>query len=308
MGQEVSNDDLINQFADDLKTGGKSRDTVYTYPYTIRAFGRFVGGSLLNITESNLRRYLSFLTEQGFKKSTISRYFVIISEFYKFLIYFRLYQLPNPVSPEFWDRYLKRYKSQSPAGNRKSPSTDEVIKLIDSVVNTRDLAVIVLLFKTGIRRKELSELDTTDVDMDTMTITLKPTTKRTNRIIYFDEETVYVLDRWLKLREKMSKGNNPALFLSKEGIRLANHTIDIMFKKYAKLAGLYKDGKIENKLTPHCCRHWFTTVLFEAGMRSEYVDHLRGDKGKTSASIYHHIKAEKVKEEYLRCIPRFGIG
>ena len=70
---------------------------------------------------------------------------------------------------------------------------------------------------------------------------------------------------------------------------------------------MYKGDKIEDALTPHCCRHWFTTELFEAGMSLEHVEHLRGDKGKSAASRYHHPNEEKLKEEYQRSIPQFGL-
>ena len=179
--------------------------------------------------------------------------------------------------------------------------------MVNSILYTRDKAIVVLLFKTGIRRKELSELDFSDLDINKMTIKLKKTAKRTNRLVYFDEETAYVLGRWLKRREILNKGKNPALFLSKYGDRLDLYPIDDLFRKYAKMAGLYKGAEIEDKVTPHCARHWFTTELLEAGMSFEHVQHLRGDKGQEAANRYHHIKEDKLKEEYQRSIPQFGL-
>jgi len=119
-------------------------------------------------------------------------------------------------------------------------------------------------------------LDFVDLDINKMTIKLKKTAKRTNRLVYFDEETAYVLRRWLKQRENRNKDkNHPALFISKYGDRLDLYPIDDLFRKYAKRAGLYKGTEIEDKITPHCARHWFTTELLEAGMSFEHVQHLR---------------------------------
>jgi hypothetical protein len=61
-----------------------------------------------------------------------------------------------------------------------------------------------------------------------------------------------------------------------------------MFRKYARAAGFTSD-RIEEKLTPHCARHWYTPALMNNRMMPEHVYFLRGDKGKTATSTYHHI-------------------
>lgn len=297
----MDSEELIKRFVTDLKIRGKSSSTLVTYSYTIKALARFVGGNLLTMTENDLVNYLAVMREKDFKQSTIERYFVAISAFFKFLIHSNLYNLPNPINDDFWEYYLKS-KGGAP-GVRRSPSTNEVITLINSVLNTRDKAIITLLFATGIRRKELSSLDRSDVNLDTRTIILKKTAKRTNKIIFITPETIFVLRRYLGRRED----DNPALFLFRDGSRLALGPIDTLFKKAVKHAGLYRGDEIENALTPHCCKHWFTTALFEASMRSEYIDFLRGDKPKRAAGVYIHIIPELVKAEYLRCTPPFGI-
>jgi integrase/recombinase XerD len=302
MEEEVDPERLINMFTEDLKTAGKSKDTILTYPYTLKAFCKFVKGNLLGVTREDLRDYLNSLRKRNLGQSSIERYFVVISEFYKFLIYSEIYKLPNPITDEFKRRYLKPYKGAA-QGVRKCPTTPEVIKLVNSIVNTRDLAIVVLLFKTGIRRKELSELNRSSVDLKNMTIRLEPTAKRTNRTVFIDDETAYCLGRYLKRRSD----DNRALFLSKDGSRLGLRPIDELFQKHVKAAGLYNGEQIEDKLTPHCARHWFTTELLEANMSFEHVQFLRGDKGAEAASRYHHINLERLKESYQMCMPRFGL-
>ena len=72
----------------------------------------------------------------------------------------------------------------------------------------RNKAIIVLLAKTGIRRNELITLDVSDVDIVEMKIRLKPTAKRTNRIVFIDAEAAFysqglVRDqRWPKTRKE----------------------------------------------------------------------------------------------------------
>lgn len=294
---------LIAAFTEDLKLARRSPDTILTYPYTVRAFCKFIKGNILEVTKNDLKSYLSSMMDRGLKPSSVERHFVIISDFYKFLIYSEVYKLSNPVTDEFWERYLRPYKG-SVRGQRKCPTTEEVKKLVHSILNARDLAIIVLMFKTGCRRKEISELDRQDVNLETGTIVLKETRKRTNRTVFIDAETIFVLRRYLNRR----KDDNPALFLSYQGNRLANHPIDVLFKKYVKLAGLYKGERIEDKITPHCCRHWNGTALYNGSMRTEFIDYLRGDKGNTPFSkTYLHPDPQAVKAEYLRCIPNLGL-
>jgi integrase/recombinase XerD len=142
--------------------------------------------------------------------------------------------------------------------------------------------------------------------MDKMTILLNPTKKRTNLWVFFDDECAYVLRRWIKRRKTLNVNNSPALFLTKDLTRMSGIAVGEMFRKYARAAGFTSD-RIEEKLTPHCARHWYTTALMNNRMMPEHVYFLRGDKGKTAASTYHHIDLEKVKEEYLLCIPRLGL-
>ena len=303
--EEVNGEGLIARFTEDLKTAGRSGDTIKSYVSTVRQFCTFVNGGLLNVTKENLQGYLNNMRSRNLRKSSIKRHFTILSEFYKFLIYNELYTSANPITA-FRERYLKEYKGSSGGGERYCPTTTEVIALVNSVLNTRDKAIIVMLFKTGVRRKELSELDVSDVDLEKLTAILKPTAKRTNRRVYFDDECAYILSRWLTRRETLNANNNPALFLTKDGTRMSRGAIDDMFLKYSRAAG-FTGTRIESKLTPHCCRHWFTTELEEAGMSYEHYSHLRGDKGTASASRYIHVKEKKLLEEYLRCIPRLGI-
>jgi integrase/recombinase XerD len=110
-------------------------------------------------------------------------------------------------------RYLRVYKQSDESQMRRiSP----LIKLPAGKFNpdAQDKAIILLLFKTGIRCNELLSLDTQDVDIKEKTTRLKPTAKRSNRIVYFDEGAAEVLMRWLKARESRNKNGSSAIFLS----------------------------------------------------------------------------------------------
>jgi len=70
-----------------------------------------------------------------------------------------------------------------------------------------------MLLKAGIRRGELISLDASDVDLEGMSITLKHTAKRTNRVVYLDQETSDALRRWLAARKRRA-GSEAGTILS----------------------------------------------------------------------------------------------
>jgi len=76
---------------------------------------------------------------------------------------------------------------------------------VNSILGVRDKAIVLLLAKTGMRRRELISVDLSDVDWIEQSITLKPRQfkKRSNRTVFFDDETARVLRVWLTIRQKL---------------------------------------------------------------------------------------------------------
>ncbi|MDI6856479.1 MAG: tyrosine-type recombinase/integrase [Candidatus Thermoplasmatota archaeon] len=181
-------------------------------------------------------------------------------------------------------------------------------EFIESIPNTRDKAIALLLAKTGIRRGELIQTDIDDVNIKNLSILLKETKKRSNRLVFFDDECARLLARWLDVRAGIHP-KTKALFINNRGKRLEREGIYEAITKWAKLFGLHnpKSPKLEERFSPHCFRHWFTTQLIRAGMRREYIKELRGDARKDAIDIYNHIDKEELKKAYLAHIPKLGI-
>lgn len=98
-----------------------------------------------------------------------------------------------------------------------------------------------------------------DVDMQSMTIKLKPTAKRSNRLVFFDEEAQEALRRWLSARARRA-GSDPALFIGESKIRLKRDGAREVVVKAAKRVGLHTPGApLEKRFGPHFCRHFYTT-------------------------------------------------
>ena len=140
-------------------------------------------------------------------------------------------------------------------------------------------------------------------------IRLKPTPKRTNRTVFFDDETAFILHRWLTARASRNSKNVKALFINNEGGRLNRNGVYTVVIKAAERIGLHNPSseRSEDHFGPHCCRHWFTTHLRRAGMSREFIQELRGDVRREAIDIYDHIDKKELRESYLAHIPQLGI-
>jgi integrase/recombinase XerD len=194
--------------------------------------------------------------------------------------------------------------------SRKLISIEQMSMLINSILDSRDRAIVTLLAKTGIRRKELIKIDVDDINWEEQSILLKPHPKRSNLTIFFDDECARILQRWLKTRNSLKLPPAfRALFVGERGERLERHGIYSIVTKYSEKVGLHnpKSKRIEDHFTPHCCRHWFTTHLRRNGLRREYLKELRGDARKEAVDIYDHIDKKELRRGYLAAVPLLGI-
>ena len=159
------------------------------------------------------------------------------------------------------------------------------------------------------RRSELFSLDVADIDLRNVALKLKTTAKRSNRLLFFDNEAEYVLQAWLQFRKVRDRMGTPALFLGRGEGMISSQEIDYIVKKHASRVGLHNPElkSLEDRFTPHCCRHWFTTHLIRAGMPRDFVKELRGDVRHEAIDIYNHIDKKELKERYLAHIPQLGI-
>lgn len=254
----------------------------------------------------DLLAYLADLRVRGHRRSSLSAIFISLGSWFEYLV--ESGKLPSNPIPAIQKRYLRSSKDE--IRQRQLISVEDAAKMVRATIDTRDRAILLVFLKTGIKRDELMTLDLDDLDLQGMSLTLKPTAKRSNRIVFFDDETRRALARWLKSREmRFKKGDQQALFISSKGTRLRASSIDELVRGAAIRVGLYNEDstKLEDKFTPHCCRHWNATHLLRSGMPREFVKWLRGDAMKEAIDIYNHINPEDVRRSYLAHIPQLGI-
>ncbi|RLI68598.1 MAG: recombinase [Candidatus Gerdarchaeota archaeon] len=302
---------LIEDFCKDCKLRGMTEESVRRYKSSLKIFTQFLKQKGLNVKDVDvytLRDFLRYIIfERKNKHKTVENYFSALSTFYDYLAFEGIAN--TNIALFFRKRYLRRYKNGFDDPERKLLSIEEMSKLVNSIMDPRDKAIAVLLAKTGIRRGELLRLDVEDVNWEEYSITLKPTPKRSNRTVFFDDECAVTLRRWLKVREKLNPPTK-ALFVSYQSLkRLDRNSLYTAITKYAKRLGYHdpESPRLEDHFSPHCFRHWFTTWLLRNGMPREYVKELRGDKRKEAIDIYHHIDKQELRKAYLACIPKLGI-
>jgi len=307
----ISPEELLKRFAEDCRLRGMTDESIRRYKSSLRIFLKFLEqkeASLDSVDMEVLRDFLRYLRfERKAKEKTLENYFSALSAFYDYLAFEGLVS-SNVILP-FRKRYLRHYKNDFDDPQRRLLSVEEMSRLVNSIMDPRDKAMAVLLAKTGIRRGELIRLDVDDINWEDYSIMLKPTPKRSNRVVFFDDECAIVLKRWLRVRQKLNP-KTKALFISYNTLdRLSRNGVWNAIVKYAKRLGFHnpKSPRLEDHFGPHCFRHWFTTWLLRNGMPREYVKELRGDKRREAIDIYHHIDKEELRKAYLACIPKLGI-
>lgn len=305
--------ELLEEFSYDCRDRGLTEETIGRYKSPLKLFIEFIdkkGLALTDVDKFALKDFISYRRAQGVEQKTLENNLTALSSFYEFLC-FEGHTDVNPVLP-VRKRYLKRYKDEGDTDDaqRKLISIEEMSMLVNSIMSVRDKAVVTLLAKTGIRRNELVSTDVQDIDWIEQSITLKKKRfkKRSNRIVFFDDECARILKRWAAQREKLNV-KTEALFTNEYGTRLNRNGVYNLVTKYAEALGLHnpKSDRIEDHFSPHNCRHWFTTWLRRNGMPREFIQVLRGDKRRDAIDIYDHIDREELRKAYLAFIPQLGI-
>ncbi len=301
---------VIAAYLQDCEVRGMSPRSLPGYKSALKDFSGYLDSiktDIIDVDKNVLKGYLEHSRRRGLSQRSIELTFSVLSSYYEYLVYEGLVS-SNPV-PAIRKRYLRRYKDNGDPHERQLISVEDSTRMIKGEPDIRNKAILILLFKTGMRRNELITLDISDVDLIENRIRLKPTGKRTNRTLFMDDEAAYILRRWLRVREGINKKKETALFISSWGNRISRNDVYQAVTNAAERVDLHNPDseRMEDHFSPHCCRHWFTTHLRRAGMRREFIQELRGDSRREAIDIYDHIDLKELKEAYLACIPQLGI-
>jgi site-specific recombinase XerD len=175
--------------------------------------------------------------------------------FYDFLIK-RKYVTDNPFAETSQDLRTQAKRNRT---SRPILTLDDVTKIIRATTDPKERAILLTLYKTGMRRSELVQLDLENISWNERRIDIPRRKGGSAGYVYFDDECARTLRIWISVR--VAKGTN-ALFTGISGERIAEATVGKIVKKNGIKCGVGTDTIDTNKaITPHVFRYAFTTHL-----------------------------------------------
>ena len=273
---------------------GLSKNTVKAYETDIKGFIKWINKnnkqSLLNIKESSVNRYISYLFSLKLKSSSVNRKISSLKSFYLFLQKKKLIRyspFSEVISPK-QEIYLPASMSES-----------EVEKLLNSPdaskdIEQRDKAMIEMLYATGMRISELVNLKITDIDMNRSVIKVMGKGSK-ERLIPFGESASEALFNYLKIRKDSS---SKEVFISNRGKKITR----VAFWQRIKVYLLRENLKIS--ISPHTLRHAFATHLLNRGADLRSVQLLLGHSDLSTTQIYTHIAKQRLGDVLKKHHPR----
>ena len=161
----------------------------------------------------------------------------------------------------------------------------------------RDIAVIELLFSTGIRVSELCSLKQENVDLYERSILIYGKRSKERRIQLVNNDVVSLLSEYQHECQEEIHANG-WFFTNRLHKKLSEQSVRDMVNKHAALAG------IEMHITPHMFRHSFATCLLEAGVDIRYIQEMLGHSSIKITEIYTHVAMSKQKDILTAKHPR----
>ena len=250
----------------------------------------------VDVSEQTISDYVLHLHELGYSETTRARKIASAKSFFGFLVMEQVIE-SNPTA-----------NISSPRVGRSLPdplTIDEIEKLLeipaalDTPEACRDLAMLDLLYATGMRVSELTALDLEDVDVSDGSVRCMGKGGK-ERILPIHGGAVHIVKSYVQdARPVLAGAKTPtALFLNRRGNRLTRQGFWLILKGYTEAAGL------NGRVTPHTLRHSFATHLLRGGAPLRHVQELLGHASITTTQIYTHLTSEHVRSEYDSAHPR----
>ena len=192
---------------------------------------------------------------------------------------------------------------RAPKAGKRLPKTldvDQVASLMEKRatddLSRRDLAMLELLYSSGLRLAELAGLDVADLDLADRTVRVLGKGSKT-RILPVGKQAIAALRAWLADRSGLAKGG-AALFIGRNGERLGARAIQKRVGRWATAAGLGVP------LHPHLLRHSFATHLLESSRDLRGVQELLGHADISTTQVYTHLDFAHLARIYDESHPR----
>lgn len=279
------------------------KKTLKAYSIDLRQFENYISGSGNDFSAKiSLSHYITEV-HKLYKPKTIKRKIASVKAFYHYLQYeeildanpfdkidikFREPQrLPKTIPFQIIQTFIRTIYNQ-----RDISSTDFQQKTV-----LRDIAVIELLFATGVRISELCSLRPVDIDFSTYNVLIYGKGSKERMIQIGNTEVIQALINYKEVfqDEILSSGY---FFVNRLSKRLSEQSVRYMINHYVEIAAL------DLHITPHMFRHSFATLLLEEDVDIRYIQKMLGHSSITTTEIYTHVSMNKQKDILVNKHPR----
>ena len=280
----LSNDNYLSMFLNAKKIEGCSERTLSYYKSTVEKLLWSIDESIRKVTTDDIRGYLAnYQCLNNCSKTTIDNVRRNISSFFTWLEE-EDYIIKSPM------RRIHKIKTVKTV--KEVISDEEIEKMRDGCRNLRDLAIIDLLYSTGIRIGELVRLNIDDIDFEERECIVFGKGDKERRV-YFDAKTKIHLLGYINSRSD----TNPALFVTLDSPydRLKISGIEIRLRRLGRELGI-------NKVHPHKFRRTMATRAIDKGMPVEQVQKLLGHSQIDTTMHYAIVNQTNVKVSHRKFI------
>ncbi|MCG3089992.1 site-specific tyrosine recombinase XerD [Sporosarcina cyprini] len=251
--------------------------------------------SIEQIDRAVILLYLQKLKDLGKSTRTISRHISSIRSFHQFLV-------------------REKVSSHDPTVHLEMPKLEQKlprvlsISEIDALINSpdsskplgkRDVALLELMYGTGMRVSELIGLNMEDLHLSMGFVRIFGKGSK-ERIVPLGSGAIRACQMYVEMArpELLKEKKADALFLNMRGTRLTRQGCWKILKGHALEAG------IQQELTPHILRHSFATHLIENGADLRAVQEMLGHSDISTTQIYTHVSRARLKDVYVKYHPR----
>ncbi len=256
----------------ELRLRNYSPSTIKVYLQHMKEFVRHFGRNPSELGKDDINRYLLHMAEERDLSATYRDQAVSALKFF----YGRV--LKKRVIIEELPRPRKEFKLPAVL------SKEEVSRLFAAVRNRKHLAILMLVYSSGLRVSEVVRLKPEDIDTDRRLIRVRGGKGRKDRYTILSEVALDVVrDYYMSWK--------PEHFLfpgSRKGSHLSTRSVQSVVSEARKRAGIQK------QFSTHALRHSFATHLLESGTDLRYIQELLGHKSARTTQIYTHVTRKDI--------------
>lgn len=306
-----------------FSTNERTKKTKAAYCSDLTQFKVFAGEDLLlkSLSGAVIERWCAHLRQHEYSPTSIRRKMVVLKVFCSYwvrkgslrespfwrvkLSYGRVEQLPRALSAREMRKLLSQARknnssAKSLSHDKSAPRLDPLRASSPEFRSLRNLALVDLLFATGLRVGEVSSLDVQDFFMRESIYRVKGKGGRDRLAVVVDEETVRVQRKYLEARAQIET-RSPALFLNSSGTRLTTQGIANVITQLREAAG------IKRHVTPHMLRHTVATLLLRNGVDIRIVQEFLGHASIATTQRYTHVTKEHLIGVLRKRHPSIGM-